>query len=105
MDPGDRHVFYYSQPELIKFCSSTVVSSLPPLSNGNFFDLLNRRTNDEIKNILVGKEVSNDSAKIKDDRWNFFKDLYKLVSDDLGNDVNFFRHIEAVDQGRVGEIE
>ena len=27
-----------------------------------------------------------------------------MVSDDLGNDVNFFRHIEAVDQGRVSEI-
>ena len=55
MDPGDRHVFYYSQPELIKFCSSgTVVSSQPPLSNGNFFNLVNRRNNDEIKIILVG---------------------------------------------------
>ena len=53
-----------------------------------------------------GNRFETSALKIKDDMRNFFKDLYELVSDELlDNDVNFFWHIEAVDQGRVGEIE
>ena len=70
------------------------------LSNKYFFNLLNRRTNDEVTSILDnGIEICEDKL-IKEKIQTFYKDLYEKVPDDVdaNNDAFLFRHVEKVSQ-------
>ena len=69
------------------------------LSNKYFFNLLNRRANDEVTSILDdnGAEICEEpliEAKIK----TFYKDLYETVPDNIvvDNDANLFRNVPQV---------
>ena len=67
------------------------------LSNKYFFNLLNRRSNDEISSLIVDDVVCHDQTKIERTVQDFYKDLYEKIPNDLSNNDDFFRHIDAVD--------
>ena len=67
------------------------------LSNKYFFNLLSRRTNEEIDSLIVNDEVINDKNKIEDAVSTFYKDLYESVPLTVNNSDNFFQHIDPVD--------
>ena len=68
------------------------------LSNKYFFNLLNRKTNDEI-NVIVrddGVELT-DPKQVTDEVKSFYKNLYESVPDQLEINDEIFRHIRPVD--------
>ena len=75
------------------------------LSNKYFFNLLNRRSNDEIKVIIDdnGLEIE-DPVLIESEIRNFYKKLYETVPDEIDVTDNFFRNIPAVDPQSADEV-
>ena len=73
------------------------------LSNKYFFNLLNRRSNEEINNIFVNDQVCSDKGQIEGEIRNFYKNLYESVPDNLEFNDDFFRYIDALDPARAGE--
>ena len=67
------------------------------LSNKYFFNLLNRRSNDEISSLIINDQVCQDQSKINKTVQEFYKDLYEKLPNDLSVNDEFFRHIDAVD--------
>ena len=76
------------------------------LSNKYFFNLLNRKTNDEIDSVLIDNEPCTDRERIETEIRTFYKDLYENLERDDQIDPNndFFRNIEPVDQGSEEEL-
>ena len=78
------------------------------LSNKYFFNLLNRRTNDNISTLLndQGDEI-NDPSLIESTIRDFYKDLYESVSDDLEteNDNEFFRNVRPVPDDAAAQMQ
>ena len=69
------------------------------LSNKYFFNLLNRKTNDDV-NVLIngnGAEVT-DPKMIEVAIREFYKDLYESVPERIAINDEFFRHIHPVDE-------
>ena len=75
------------------------------LSNKYFFNLLNRKCNDEITTILGpnGEEIR-DPSHIEAEIKNFYKDLYENVPDEVTINDEFFRNIETVDRQAADEM-
>ena len=76
------------------------------LSNRYFFNLLNRRTNDEINSLLIDGEQIEDRNIIESEIRNFYKELYEnngatTLSDD---DDDFFSHIDQADPARADDV-
>ena len=74
------------------------------LSNKYFFNLLNRRSNEDIKVIVGndGNEISDETliaAEIK----HFYKDLYEKVPDEIEIDDDLFRNVESLDPQAADE--
>ena len=69
------------------------------LSNKYFFNLLNRKNNDEISIIIRenGEEVT-DPEQVKDEIKAFYKNLYESVPDQLMINDDIFRNITPKDQ-------
>ena len=67
------------------------------LSNKYFFNLLNRRSNDEISSLFIDNKVCNDRKKINETVSSFYKSLYENIPTDLSDNEDFFRHIDSVD--------
>ena len=67
------------------------------LSNKYFFNLLNRKSNDEITTVFKSDgTLTNDPVEITAAIRNFYKDLYETVPDQINLDDFFFRNIEQV---------
>ena len=66
------------------------------MSNKYFFNLLNRRNNDEIKSIIIDDEPCDNPSRIESEIRDFYKNLYENVTLDLEVNQDFFRHIEGV---------
>ena len=68
------------------------------LSNKYFFNLLNRKSNDEINEIINehGAVVS-EPVLVQDEVRKFYKDLYETVPDQLNIRDEIFRHITPMD--------
>ena len=75
------------------------------LSNKYFFNLLNRKANDEINSIVNGRgeEISN-PVQIEEEIRSFYKDLYESVPDQVLIEDDFFRNIVAVDREAAGDV-
>ena len=67
------------------------------LSNKYFFNLLNRRANDEISSIIVDDEICEDRDKIEDTVSAFYRDLYENVTATQTENEDFFRNNDPVD--------
>ena len=76
------------------------------LSNKYFFNLLNRKTNDEISSILIDNDPCTDKDRIESEIRNFYKDLYESVTPNDQHDPNnvCFRNIDPVDRGGEDEL-
>ena len=76
------------------------------LSNRYFFNLLNRKTNDDINVVYDANGVEvKDSKVIEDLITGFYKDLYESVPEHIETNNDFFRHIGEIpiDQAKVME--
>ena len=75
------------------------------LSNKYFFNLLNKRSNDETNVIIneAGTEVR-DPAGIETEIRNFYKNLYESVPEEINVDPNFFRNVSPVDQAAADDV-
>ena len=75
------------------------------LSNKYFFNLLNRKANDEVSVIIdhAGTEV-NDPNLIELEIKNFYKDLYETVPDNIDVDHDFFRNIVPIDPQSADDV-
>ena len=72
------------------------------LSNKYFFNLLSRRSNDEIKVILDANGVEiNDANEVSDSIRNFYKNLYESVPDELEINDDLFSHIQPLDDAEA----
>ena len=67
------------------------------LSSKYFFNLLNRKSNDEIKVLLKenGEEIK-EQEEIESEIRKFYKDLYESVPGDLVDDNDIFRNIQRL---------
>ena len=74
------------------------------LSNKYFFNLLNRKSNDEINSIMVDGEESTDKQVIEDSVRSFYKNLYENIDDSLTANDEFFNLIDRVDPNRAAEL-
>ena len=76
------------------------------LSSRYFFNLLNRKSNDEISSLL-----DDDGTEVKDPRVienrivNFYKDLYESVPEQVDTDDNFFRNITSIPEDETAPLE
>ena len=84
------------------------------LSNKYFFNLLNRRTNDEIKSLRINDQMCDEAPKIEAAIRSFYKELYEMNGESLVSNEDFFRNITPVDEAEainatraltLGEIE
>ena len=68
------------------------------LSNKYFFNLLNRKSNDEINELIKenGEKVT-EPKMVQDELRNFYKDLYEKVPDQITINNEIFRHITRID--------
>ena len=75
------------------------------LSNKYFFNLLNRRSVDEIRELWVNGTLSTDADTINEHVVNFYKELYEKIDDvELDGDaINFFSNITQVDENDARE--
>ena len=67
------------------------------MSNKYFFNLLNRKNNDEIKSIFINNEPCDNPALIESEIRGFYKNLYEDVAQNLETNPDFFRHLEGVE--------
>ena len=74
------------------------------LSNKYFFNLLNRRTNDEINKIMIEGEECTDAKKIEAEIRNFYKELYETNANNLELNDEIFRHINPLDSTSVDNV-
>ena len=76
------------------------------LSNKYFFNLLNRKSNDEINAIIDanGTEVK-DPKIIEELIASFYKDLYESVPAQIDTNDEFFRHVRPVEQDEANAME
>ena len=75
------------------------------LSSKYFFNLLNRKANDEIK-VLVkenGDEI-NEQACIEEEIRTFYKNLYELVPQEIENNDDLFRNVTPLPQDMTAGI-
>ena len=76
------------------------------LSNRYFFNLLNRKTSDEISAILNDNGTEEkDPKNIESLIRNFYKDLYESVPDQIDTDEDFFRHVQPVPPNEAAAID
>ena len=75
------------------------------LSNKYFFNLLNRKSNDDICVILNDANVEiKDPVLIEAEIRRFYKDLYETVPPDLEINDEFFRNIQPLERDRASEM-
>ena len=75
------------------------------LSNKYFFNLLNRKSNDEINAIVDdnGTEIRDPKA-IEELITKFYKDLYESVPEQVETNDEFFRNVRPVEQNEADEM-
>ena len=72
------------------------------LSNKYFFNLLNRKSNDDITVILNEANVEiKDPKLIEEEIRNFYKNLYESVPDQLEINDDFFRNLQPLEQRKA----
>ena len=74
------------------------------LSNKYFFNLLNRRTNEEINSLLIDNEQCCDGPKIEEAIRGFYKDLYESVGEPRSLNNDFFRNIDPIDDVEAEDV-
>ena len=76
------------------------------LSYKYFFNLLNRKTSDEINSILIDNEPCTDGLKIEAEIRSFYKDLYESKAQAAESliDEDIFRHIDRVESTSAAEV-
>ena len=74
------------------------------LSNKYFFNLLNRRTNEEINSLLIDNEQCDDGPMIEEAIRGFYKDLYESVGVPRAFNDNFFRHVNPVEEDAANGV-
>ena len=74
------------------------------LSNKYFFNLLNRKTNDEIGSIIINNEECTDGPRIESEIRDFYKNLYENERKDLECEESLFRHIDPIDPSGVRDV-
>ena len=67
------------------------------LSNKYFFNLLNRRSNEEVSSIIINNEVCNEQGKIEEEVARFYRDLYENLPSNLTTNDDFFRNLDSVE--------
>ena len=75
------------------------------LSSKYFFNLMNRKANDEIKVILKNDEELTDIKDIENEIRGFYKELYERVPTDLEINDEIFRNFEPVSQTDAATME
>ena len=74
------------------------------LSSKYFFNLMNRKSNDDVKVILRGNEELTEIVDIENEVRNFYKDLYEEVPVGLETNDDIFRHIDPVSEENAATI-
>ena len=75
------------------------------LSSKYFFNLMNRKANDEIKVILKNDEELTDIKDIENEIRGFYKELYERVPTDLEINDEIFRNVDPVSQTDAATME
>ena len=75
------------------------------LSNKYFFNLLNRKNNDDITTLLDENGVDiNDPVLIETKIQEFYKNLYESVEDGVEDNANLFRNIDRVQDDEAAQL-
>ena len=76
------------------------------LSNKYFFNLLNRRANNDIETVIDSNGLEkSEPAEVENEIRSFYKNLYEEPQDRLVPSDDFFRHIEPVPQDQAATLE
>ena len=75
------------------------------LSSKYFFNLMSRKTNDEISVILKDGIELTEIKDIENEIRTFYKDLYEKVSTDLETNDDIFRNVDPVGQAEASTME
>ena len=73
------------------------------MSSKYFLNLLNRRTDADVKSLLIDGEECTDSAMIESEIRSFYKDLYE-TSENRNINPNFFRNVEPLEAAAADDV-